>query len=73
MSVQPAFPAPLELSPEAAVVVALIIGVCVQQLTKAGVWIWPIDPEDRDGLKAQKRWAAKQRQKEAHKKFRAKS
>jgi hypothetical protein len=72
VSAEPAFPAPLEMSPEAAVAVGLIIAVAIHQLTKAGVWSWPIDPEDRDGLKAQKKWAAKQRQKEAHKKFRAK-
>ena len=78
MSAEPALPAiPTEtISIEAAIAAALIILVGAAQLSKAGFPVWPIDPDDSDGFeamtRAQKKWAAKERQKEAHRKFRAK-
>lgn len=77
MSAEPALPAmQLEMNSACTIAVGLIVVAALDQLTKAGLPVWPIDPDDIRGFeamtRAQKKLAAKERQKEAHRKFRAK-
>jgi len=80
VSAEPALPdMPLEVKTAFCIAVGLlvIIAVIVAGLLKeAGLGAWPNNPDDTDGLDALRRvlkkWEAKARQREAHRKFRAK-
>jgi hypothetical protein len=80
VSAEPTIPdLPLEVKTAFCIAVGLlvIIAVIVAGLLKeAGLAAWPNNPDDTDGLDALsrvlKKWEAKARQREAHRKFRAK-
>jgi hypothetical protein len=77
VSAEPALPAmQLEMNSACTIAVGLIMLVAAAQLSKAGFPVLPIDPDDTDGLeamaRARKKWQAKEQQKEAHRKYRAK-